>query len=191
LVLGPKLHILDPFVRLHRRDENVSGEVAPLLAHLRWLQRMYSTAVLVVHHARKGAGRLRAGQALRGSSEFHAWGDSNLYMRRDGDELTLSVEHRAAPSVPRLPIQLKATGDALALELAAESRKSPAEQASGPDSAQQKVESALLATARPMALTELRAACRIRNATFRQTLTTLLAAGRIRHGPSGYELATP
>jgi hypothetical protein len=34
--------------------------------------------VLVVHHARKSAGRMRAGQALRGSSEFHAWGDSNL-----------------------------------------------------------------------------------------------------------------
>src|SRR5215813_8969665 len=32
---------------------------------------------LVVHHAKKGAGNIRAGQALRGSSEFHAWGDSN------------------------------------------------------------------------------------------------------------------
>ncbi len=30
--LQPKLLILDPFVRLHRIDENASGEVAPLLA---------------------------------------------------------------------------------------------------------------------------------------------------------------
>ena len=30
--LAPKLLILDPFVRLHRLDENLSGEVAPLLA---------------------------------------------------------------------------------------------------------------------------------------------------------------
>ena len=29
---------------------------------------------------------MRAGQALRGSSEFHAWGDSNLYLRRDADD---------------------------------------------------------------------------------------------------------
>ena len=82
--LQPRLLILDPFVRLHRVDENASGEVAPLLAYLRELQRRYAVAVLVVHHAKKGAGNVRAGQALRGSSEFHAWGDSNLYLRRDG-----------------------------------------------------------------------------------------------------------
>ena len=32
--LRPRLLILDPFVRLHRIDENASGEVAPLLAFL-------------------------------------------------------------------------------------------------------------------------------------------------------------
>ena len=37
--LRPRLLILDPFVRLHRIDENASGEVAPLLAYLRELQR--------------------------------------------------------------------------------------------------------------------------------------------------------
>ena len=93
----PRLLILDPFVRLHRFDENASGEVAPLLAFLREMQRRHGTAVLVVHHARKGAAAIRAGQALRGSSEFHAWGDSNLYLRRDTDDrIVLTVEHRAA-----------------------------------------------------------------------------------------------
>jgi RecA-family ATPase len=66
--LKPRLLILDPFVRLHRIDENVSGEVAPLLAYLRELQRRHQLAVLLVHHAKKGGGRIRAGQALRGSS---------------------------------------------------------------------------------------------------------------------------
>src|SRR5499427_3271391 len=70
----PRLLILDPFVRLHRIDENASGEVAPLLAYLRALQRRYALAVVVVHHAKKGAAQARGGQALRGSSEFHALG---------------------------------------------------------------------------------------------------------------------
>ena len=52
--LKPRLLVLDPFVRLHRIDENVSGDVAPLLAFLRELQRRYAVAVVVVHHAKKG-----------------------------------------------------------------------------------------------------------------------------------------
>src|SRR6516165_2382728 len=115
--LQPRLLILDPFVRLHRIDENASGEVAPLLAYLRELQRRYALAVLVVHHAKKGAGNVRAGQALRGSSEFHAWGDSNLYLRRDGDSLTLAVEHRAAPALKPMKVELVEAGEALALQL--------------------------------------------------------------------------
>ncbi len=113
--LRPRLLILDPFVRLHRIDENVSGEVAPLLAFLRELQRRYQLAVVVVHHARKGAGRARAGQALRGSSEFHAWGDSNLYLRRDAEQLTMSIEHRAAASSSGIALRLKADDEAIAL----------------------------------------------------------------------------
>ena len=38
------------------------------------LQRLHQVAV-VVHHAKKGANRLRDGQAVRDSSEFHASGD--------------------------------------------------------------------------------------------------------------------
>jgi RecA-family ATPase len=70
----PALLILDPFVRLHRIDENAASEVAPLLAFLRTLQRRFATAVVLVHHARKGGAGVRAGQALRGSYELHAWG---------------------------------------------------------------------------------------------------------------------
>src|SRR5215469_2565150 len=105
--LQPKLLVLDPFVRLHCIDENVAAEVAPLLAYLRHLQRELHTAVALVHHARKGAAHERGGQALRGSSEFHAWGDSNLYMRRIGGQLQLSIEHRAAPGRDGLPLALK------------------------------------------------------------------------------------
>ena len=116
-LLRPTLLVLDPFVRLHRIDENAAAEVAPVLAYLRDLERHFHTAVLLVHHARKGAGHARAGQALRGSSELHAWGDSNLYLRRRGDTLCLALEHRAAPSRDGLVVELRAQGDALALHL--------------------------------------------------------------------------
>jgi len=32
---GPRFVVIDPFVRLHRIDENTASEVAPLLAYLR------------------------------------------------------------------------------------------------------------------------------------------------------------
>ena len=51
---------------------------------MRELQRRYALAVLVVHHAKKGADNVRAGQALRGTSEFHAWGDSNSRSSKQG-----------------------------------------------------------------------------------------------------------
>jgi hypothetical protein len=97
----PRLLVLDPLIRLHRIDENDASQVAPLLSFLRELQRKYQVAVVVVHHARKDAGGTRPGQALRGSSELHGWGDSNLYLRRHKQSLTLTTEHRAAP--PPIP----------------------------------------------------------------------------------------
>jgi len=61
--LRPRLLVLDPFVRLHRIDENVAAEVAPLLENLRGLERCFAVAIALVHHAKKGAAGARGGQA--------------------------------------------------------------------------------------------------------------------------------
>ena len=99
--LRPRLLILDPLVRLHGIDENHAGEVAELLAYFRSLQRQLDLSVLLVHHTRKNAaGGAAAGQGLRGSGDIHAFGDSNLYLRRSREHLVLSSEHRAAPASP-------------------------------------------------------------------------------------------
>lgn len=180
--LKPRLLILDPFVRLHRIDENASGEVAPLLAFLRDLQRRHAVAVLLVHHARKGAGRARAGQALRGSSEFHAWGDSNLYLRRDGDELSLTVEHRAAPSIPGMALALAERGEALALEVV--DRSAPATPT--PSSLDERIITALGQADRVLPFTQLRALCRVRTATLYERLAVLTTNGRIIKIDDGY-----
>ncbi len=56
-------------------------------------------------------------QALRGSSEFHAWGDSNLYLRRKGEPATLTVEHRAAAAIPDIRLRLVADEAWIALQI--------------------------------------------------------------------------
>jgi hypothetical protein len=192
--LEPRLLILDPFVRLHRIDENISGEVAPLLAYLRELQRRYHVAVVLVHHARKGSAKMRGGQALRGSSEFHAWGDSNLYLRRHGDQLTLSVEHRAAAAITAVSLHLATARDAVALVTTEQHVAEPTPSIvpaapPTPSTVEQRVEAQLAASASPLTAAALRKLCRIRNATLIAVLADLVATGRVRKDPTGYTIA--
>src|SRR6516162_5972280 len=181
-LLRPRLLVLDPFVRLHRIDENASGEVAPLLACLRDLQRRYALAIIVVHHAKKGAAQARGGQALRGSSEFHAWGDSNLYLRRQGDDLTLTIEHRAAPSQKPMKIELCQSGEALALQVVEQTAPSKPV----PHSLDERITTALAAAASPLPFAELRSQGRVRNATLYEHLAALITSGRIVKDGEGY-----
>ena len=122
--LRPRLLVLDPLVRLHGIDENHAGEVAELLAYFRSLQRQLDLSVLLVHHTRKNAaGGAAAGQGLRGSSDIHAFGDSNLYLRRTREHLVLSSEHRAAPASAPVYLELVATdAETTHLEVIAELR---------------------------------------------------------------------
>src|SRR5271170_4630573 len=187
--LKPRLLILDPFVRLHRIDENVSGDVAPLLAFLRELQRRHAIAVAVVHHAKKGAGAIRAGQALRGSSEFHAWGDSNLYLRRDSDDrIVLTVEHRAAAAMPSVTLELTERDNALALEPVQPDRQ-PDPKPAEPTSVDQRITAALADSGQPTPFSELRACCRVRTATLYERLAALTAAGLVVKSADGYCIA--
>jgi hypothetical protein len=183
--LQPKLLVLDPFVRLHSIDENVAAEVAPLLAYLRALQRSHHTAVALVHHARKGAAHERGGQALRGSSELHAWGDSNLYLRRHGQNLQLSIEHRAAPSVDRLPLMLKTNPPALALEVV---DQQPAPAPTGQPSCLQRIEQALAGMHQPLTQNKIREIVRMRTSDVGQALAALVANGRLTKSADGYQL---
>jgi hypothetical protein len=185
--LRPRLLVLDPLVRLHRVDENAAGEVAPLLAYLRDLQRRLGLAVVLVHHARKGAGHVRAGQALRGSSELHAWGDSNLYLRRHDADLTLTVEHRAAPAPGDLALALQPHGaGGLALSVLA---TPPAPPAPTPRDPAAMITHTLGAAPGPLPLAELRAACRIRTADLCAALGALVRTGAVAKTARGYTLA--
>lgn len=187
--LAPRLLVLDPFVRLHRIDENASAEVAPLLAYLRQLERELGVAVLLVHHARKGAAHVRAGQALRGSSELHAWGDSNLYLRRRGEALHLAAEHRAAPAPEPLTLELCGDHGTLSLRIVEDAPATDGPAAAAPSPAE-RVEQALTGLEAPVSRRELRAACRIRMATLCDALAVLVADGRVLERGGRYQLAS-
>jgi hypothetical protein len=105
----PRLLVLDPYVRLQRADENDARQVSTILSALRDFSRTFQLAVALVHHARKNAAQL-PGQALRGSGDFWAWGDSNLYVARRREGLLLTVEHRSAPSPVPLSLHLVSEG---------------------------------------------------------------------------------
>jgi hypothetical protein len=184
----PRLLVLDPLIRLHRIDENDASQVAPLLSFLRELQRQYQVAVLVVHHARKDAHATRPGQALRGSSELHGWGDSNLYLRRHKQSLTLATEHRAAPSRDPFAVQLTQAGSALALGvLGAASPTPPA----SPTTPADRIRDALAGVDRPVPVQELRKLCSMRTATLCQALAELTRAGLVVRAAGGYQLKLP
>ena len=178
----PKLLILDPFVRLHRCDENLASEVVSMLAYLRELQRHFGTAVLLVHHARKTA-HARAGQALRGSSGIFAWGDSYIFVRRSKEKPILSVEHRAAPTIDDLHIELHADGAALALRAVNAT-------ADKDRSLHERITDLLTAESRPLSQRKIREACRGRATTIASTLGELVAEGVLDHDSEGYRLAT-
>lgn len=172
--LRPRLLLLDPFVRLHRIDENNAGDVSALLAYLRALQREHDLAIVVTHHTRKnGPAGVQAGQGLRGSGDLHAWGDSNLYLRRSRDALVLTVEHRAAAAHAPVSLALMGDDDHAHLEIVDGDRDDGC--------AAVDLDTAVLAAlARaPLSRTALRAAVRVRNERLGQTLNQLARAGHL------------
>lgn len=189
---APRLLLLDPFVRLHRVNENQAGDVSALLGYLRELQRAHDLALVVVHHARKNGGST-GGQSLRGSSDFFAWVDTALSLRRHRQQLLLSAEHRAA-ATPE-PVALALAGSERDMHLAivpVEHRGDDHAPALTTD-----IDAAVLSAlsnAGPQGLPRhvLRLIVRVRNQSLSDALMRLAASGRIaRHGDAWVPLPVP
>jgi RecA-family ATPase len=189
--LRPRLIVLDPLVRLHGIDENHAGEVAELLAYFRSLQRQFDLSVLLVHHTRKNAaGGVAAGQGLRGSSDIHAFGDSNLYLRRTREHLVLSSEHRAAPAAASVCLELVATDEktthlAVVGELSGSSTKlaSDGKQCNLEERVLNFLSGGVTATR-----AKLRDSLGVKNESLGEALKSLERTGRIGRTPAGWQL---
>jgi hypothetical protein len=179
--LKPELLVLDPFVRLHRQNENDAGAVSAILGYLRELQRHHWTAIALVHHTRKNGSSASPGNSLRGSSDVHAWGDDMLYLRREDDHLVLTIEHRSCKSLQPVTLRL-VDGDAPHLEVINVVPRSRL----GIDDA---ILSTLSRSGTPLTRTALRDQLRIRNQDLGLALEQLERASRITSTPSGWRLA--
>jgi hypothetical protein len=183
--LKPTLLILDPFVRLHTGiDENLSSAVAPILSSLRSIQKKFHCAVSIVHHSRKGAAHIRPGQALRGSSEFHAWGDSNLFLRRNKDNLFLDIEHRNQLGLSALPLELKVNDNSLALVHINKPIQIPPHNHN--DRRTFQILQALHASSVPLNIRELQNLCHIRTATLSNILKQLVDSNQVQRTKNGW-----
>ena len=109
-----------------------------------------------------------------------------LYLRRDGPKLTLTVEHRAAPSTPAIDLELVPRQDALALEVLT---SAPCETPAS-TSIDDRITAALINASQPLSISELRPLCRVRNATLYERLTAMTAAGLLERRPDGYCIAS-
>jgi len=196
----PKLLVLDPYVRLQRADENDVRQVSAILSALRELSRTFQAAVALVHHARKNAAEL-PGQALRGSGDFWAWGDSNLYIGRRRDTLLLTVEHRAAPAPPPLSLHLLVPDPGsekhdCPVRLEVQDAPSAAERVPSANMPGRRCSTAALrrdilaylTQAGPTPHRVLRNALRVRDKRLSEALRGLEAAGRVARTPHGWNV---
>ena len=182
--LRPKLLLLDPLVRLHCGDENSAADISLLLGFLRRLQRTYNTAIVLVHHASKKH-RAQPGQALRGSSDLHAFGDSNAYLARKDDRIVLTLEHRSAKPLEPFEVQLISNDDATAthLEVASHLHSDTTTLLS------HRLLPLLMTAGKPLTRTFLREKLKVNNQKLGDTLTDLEKKGTIRRSAKGWSAA--
>lgn len=197
--LKPRLLVLDPLIRLHGLDENSSAEVSALLGFLRYLSRKHELSIVVVHHMSKKS-RRQLGQALRGSSDLHAWSDSSAYLTRQKDHLLLTLEHRSAPAPEPLELTLSAGRDGKTphLERLAPSAASPVLAPAGaattdpsPDSLADSVYSLLSKAGQPLSRVALRAQLGVNNSRLGDVLVSLERAGRLCRTRDGWTVLVP
>lgn len=181
----PRLLVLDPFVRLVSRiDENSAADVSAVLGSLRAIQRDHDVAILLVHHARKSPVS-HPNQAYRGSSDFAAWSDSNLLLTRPNSRLTLTVEHRSAPSPEPISLSLvQHPAPHLAL-----TRAQPVPDGCTPvDPLRDAICHQLQLAARPLSTVQLRDRLRRRKSDVVAALERLRADGVVIRTATGWQL---
>ena len=191
MLYRPVLLVLDPLVRLHSLDENQSGPMAALLGYFRALQRETGTAIVIVHHARKNtSSSAGAGYTLRGSGDLYAWVDSFLCVQRRRNRVVLLAEHRSAPGLGPLPIELSPSS---APDQVPYLRLSPetTDEAPGRDLLHERILKLLECSSVPETTDAIRSSLRVRKQRVVDTLRVLCDEGLVVRDGNGFARRKP
>jgi hypothetical protein len=184
----PRLLILDPLVRIHSADENASNAMSALLGYFRSLQRMLGVAVALVHHSRKQLA-LGAGYSLRGSSDVYAWTDCLLFLQRNRDRRALLIEHRSAPGLGPLALDLVRSedpNDAPCLRLVSVAEDAAPLQQEDPSKA--RILELLAGSPEPLTAESIRSRLHVRKQRLLELLRALTDQDKILRSVHGYVL---
>lgn len=88
-----KLVIIDSLAMVSGDADENSADMAEVFKNFRQISEHTSTAIVVVHHPRKGVpDQRRMGESLRGHSSIEAAIDLALFIRRIGNDLTVDIK---------------------------------------------------------------------------------------------------
>lgn len=93
---GPRVLVIDPFVRFHRSDENSATEMGRVLSCIRQLIEEFGLSVILLHHVGKVDG-----QGARGSSAITGEYDSSIHLHpeiKGKHKLEFDMRHVATPA---------------------------------------------------------------------------------------------
>lgn len=111
--ISPVVVILDPlYMMLGKAEENSATEIRDILRWLTYIRNTYGCAIIICHHYGKpqsGKPSGKGGNKIRGTSEFHAWVESALYIKTTPEVTTIEVERefRAFPAVPQFSVKME------------------------------------------------------------------------------------
>ena len=116
-------------------------------------------------------------------------GDSNLYLRRRDSQIVMTVEHRAAPGLNDIEVELADDGQGPALRLR---RQVPDEAAPEPETPEQRIVQVIAEADKPLSQRQIRERAATRPATVGAALEKLIREHRVECAPAGgYRLAGP
>jgi hypothetical protein len=187
--INPVLLVLDPlYMMLGDADENSAKEVGSVLRWLTYIRNQYGCTIVVCHHYNKSSSNsgARGGQRVRGSSAFHGWVESALYVKVTQELYTVDVERefRAFQKMPnyKVKIELGGSGDLYyntTVEMTQQAGNIKAHSIEQSASIEIKENNLMDALSQPQTVSNLEELTGMSSSTLRRKLSELIKEGKV------------